>query len=262
MRLFSQLAQDCQYKVGKILWIASHSGPETAEDSRTHFGIFAPGVTQLFPKGQILNLHPWEYNEVPVVLGAALKSDIPIIVLHLTRPPIEIPDRDRLGIPSHYYAAKGAYLIRNLRSDQPRGGTVFVQGTSVVNNIIKILPSLDHEELNVKIICTISPELFSSQPAKYRDQLITPADRIDSTFFTTQAKRLMYDWNFNSLADEYALSADWDDRWRTGGSLEDVLEEAHLSADWLLKGIKRFVQERSTRLTRMQNDIDAACPKT
>ena len=30
-RLFSQLAQDCEYKTGKVLWIAGHSGPETAE---------------------------------------------------------------------------------------------------------------------------------------------------------------------------------------------------------------------------------------
>ena len=49
-RLFSQLAQDCDWKVGKVLWIVGHSGPETADDSRTHFGIFAPGVTQLFPE--------------------------------------------------------------------------------------------------------------------------------------------------------------------------------------------------------------------
>ncbi len=40
MRLFSQLAQDTELKVGKVLWIAGHSGPETAEDSRTHFGVF------------------------------------------------------------------------------------------------------------------------------------------------------------------------------------------------------------------------------
>jgi transketolase len=51
-RLFSQLAQDCQWKVGKVIWVAGHSGPETADDSRTHFGIFEPGVTQLFPERQ------------------------------------------------------------------------------------------------------------------------------------------------------------------------------------------------------------------
>ena len=39
MRLFSQLAQDCPLKLGKVIWVVGHSGPETAEDSRTHFGI-------------------------------------------------------------------------------------------------------------------------------------------------------------------------------------------------------------------------------
>ena len=44
MRLYSQLAQDCELKLGKVIWVAGHSGPETAEDSRTcHFGIFSPG---------------------------------------------------------------------------------------------------------------------------------------------------------------------------------------------------------------------------
>ena len=77
MRLFSQLAQDCELKVGKVLWIAGHSGPETAEDSRTHFGIFSIGVTQLFPDGHVIDLHPWEYNEVPVLLGAAFSHGRP-----------------------------------------------------------------------------------------------------------------------------------------------------------------------------------------
>ena len=74
MRLFSQLAQDSQIKVGKVLWIAGHSGPETAEDSRTHFGIYEPYVTQLMPDGHVIDLHPWEHNEVPVVLAAALRA--------------------------------------------------------------------------------------------------------------------------------------------------------------------------------------------
>jgi transketolase len=86
MRLFSQLAQDSEVKAGRVLWVAGHSGPETAEDSRTHFGIFSPGVTQLFPQGQVINLHPWEHNEVAPAIGAALESGVPIIALHLTRP--------------------------------------------------------------------------------------------------------------------------------------------------------------------------------
>lgn len=258
MRLFSQLAQDCQLKVGKTLWVAGHSGPETADDSRTHFGIFGPGVTQLFPEGQIINLHPWEHNEVPVLLGAALKTDVPIVALHLTRPPIEIPDRKRLGMPSHFEAARGAYVVRDYAEGVPRGGAFIVQGTSAMANIVKILPDLDNQKLNVKIIYAASPQLFAQQPTEYRERVVTPADRVDSTVITTQSRWLMHDWLFNKVSEEYALSSDWDNRWRTGGNLEDVIEEAQLSPDWILKGIEKFVDERETRLERLSSELESA----
>jgi transketolase len=257
-RLLSQLAQDCQWKVGKVLWIAGHSGPETADDSRTHFGIFEPGATQLFPEGQIVNLHPWEYNEVPVLLGAALKQDIPIIGLHLTRPPIEIPDRDKLDIPPHFEAARGAYVVRDYHPGRPRGGTVIVQGTSAMSGIIKLLPELNKHNLNIKIVCATSPQLFALQPEEYRRQVLSPGDRANSTVITTQARWLMHDWLFNKVAEEYALSSDWDNRWRTGGTLDEVLEEAHLSPRWMLQGIQRFVHDRDARLGRLQAELDAA----
>ena len=60
------------------------------------------------------------------------------------------------------------------------------------------------------------------------------------------------------MAEEYALSADWDNRWRTGGTVDEVIEEAHLSPDWLLEGIERFVQERSRRLERQKANLEAA----
>ena len=247
MRLFSQLAQDTPWKVGKVLWVAGHSGPETADDSRTHFGIFAPGVTQLFPKGSIINLHPWEHNEVPVMLGAALALDVPIVALHLTRPNIEIPDREKLGMPSHFEAAKGAYILRDYKAELPKMGTLIVRGTSAVANLVKILPDLDAEGLNVKIVCATSSELFERQPESYREGVLSKDDRVNSMVITTQSRGQMQDWMFNPDTYPYALSADWDDRWRTGGTLEEVLDEAHLSPTWLMQGITRFVKERAIR---------------
>jgi transketolase len=215
-------------------------------------------VTQLFPDGAIINLHPWEYNEVPVLLGAALKQPVPIVALHLTRPPVEIPDRDKLGIPSHFEAARGAYVIRDYRPGRPRGGTVILQGTSAVANTIKLLPQLDQKGLNVKIVCAASPQLFALQPETYRRQVFSPGDRADSTVITTQARWLMHDWLFNKVAEEYALSSDWDNRWRTGGSVGEVLDEAHLTPEWILKSIERFVGDRKTRLARLQAELSAA----
>jgi transketolase len=251
MRLFSQLAQDCPLKVGKVLWVAGHSGPETAEDSRTHFGIFAPGVGQLFPKGHVLNLHPWERNEVPVVIGAALQTGLPIIVLHLTRPAITIPDRAALGIESHFAAAKGAYVIRPYKEGRPKMGTVLVEGTSSTANIVKILPELDKAGLNVKILAAISPELFALQPAEYRERILPEADWWDSMVITTSALRLASDWITNRVSEEYSMASDWDNRWRTGGSVDEVVDEAHLSPEWLLKGIERFARDREQRLARI-----------
>lgn len=257
-RLLSQIGQDCQLKIGKVVWVAGHSGPETADDSRTHFGIFAPGVTQLFPDGAIINLHPWEHNEVPVMLAAALKHDVPIVALHLTRPPVTIPDRAALGIPSHFAAARGAYVVRDYRAGQPRGGTVIVQGTSAMAGILKLLPDLDARNLNVKIVCATSPQLFAFQSEEYRRGVLSAGDRANSTVITTQARWLMHDWLFNKVAEEYALSADWDNRWRTGGNLDDVLDEAHLTPKWMLEGIERFVAHREARLASLQAEIDEA----
>ena len=256
IRLFSQLAQDCELKVGKVLWVAGHSGPETADDSRTHFGIFETGITQLFPEGQVIDLHPWEYNEVPVVLAAALHSAVPIVALHLTRPAIEIPDRQELGMPSHFASARGAYVLRPFREDQPKAGTVFVRGTMPTANLVSVLRELDHG-LNVKVVAAISPQLFRLQDARYRESVISPADTLDAMVVTNGAFKLMRDWAEGPIAQQYSLSSDFDNRWRTGGSLDEVIEEAHLDSDHILAAIERFVADRPARLRAWQDRLAA-----
>jgi len=258
MRLFSQLAQDCELKVGKVLWVAGHSGPETADDSRTHFGIFETGITQLFPADHVLDVHPWEYNEVPVVLGAALACDAPIVALHLTRPAVEIPDREALGMPSHFAAARGAYVLRAFREDQPKAGTVFVRGTMPTANLVKVLPELDRSALNVKVVAAISPQLFRLQDERYRSSVIGPADALDAMVITNGAFKLMRDWAEGPIVHEYSLSSDFDDRWRTGGTLEEIIEEAHLDSDHILGAIERFVEAREERLRAWRGLLEAA----
>ncbi len=260
-RLFSQMAQDAEIKLGKILWVVGHSGPETADDSRTHFGIFEPMSTQLFPRGQIVNLFPWEHNEVPVALGAALQSNIPLIAIHLTRPPIEIPDRAALGIPSHFEAAKGAYVIRPYRAGERKMGTVIVQGTSSTANLVKLLPDLDRAGLNVKIVAAISRELFDLQPASYRDEVLPAEDWVDSMVITNGSLQQMDVWLSGPTASAYSISSDWDNRWRTGGTLDELIDEAHLTPDWLFKGVKRFAEARPERLEGLLKTVQASLKK-
>jgi transketolase len=257
MRLFSQAAQDTELGLGKLLWVAGHSGPETAEDSRTHFGIFETGVTQLFPNGAVIDLHPWEYNEVPVMLAAALATDVPIVALHLTRPPVDIPDRAALGMPSHFEAGRGAYVLRAYRPDLPRMGTVFVRGTVTTANLVSVLAELDARGLNVKVVAALSPQLFARQDADYREATVSAADRWDAMAITNGAFKLMADWVEGPIARDYSLSADWDDRWRTGGSIEEVADEAHLSAEHILAAIERFATGRDARRASLRSIVDA-----
>ena len=253
IRLFSQVAQDSQIKVGKLLWIAGHSGPETAEDSRTHFGIFAPGVTQLFPNGHIINLHPWEHNDVAPALAAAFATDVPIVALHLTRPPIEVPDREKLGIASHFDASKGAYLIRGYDS-RPREGVIIVRGTSSTNTVVSILEDLGQKH-NVKIVSAISWELFQRQEKPYKDSIISDQEWADSMIVTNTGLRIMQNWISNRIVSEYSVSPDWDNNWRTGGSVDEIIDEAHLSPRWVLEAIEKFASDRQSRLERLNNQV-------
>jgi transketolase len=215
-------------------------------------------VTQLFPEGQVIDLHPWEYNEVPVVIAAALSTSVPLIALHLTRPAIELPDREALGMPSHFAAARGAYVMRDYRPGAPRGGTVFVQGTTTTANLVKVLPLLDERALNVRIVACISPQLFGMQDEAYRQGVVSAADRIDGMAVTNRAFRLMHHWLEGPIAREYSLSSDWDNRWRTGGTVDEVIDEAHLGPDHIVAAIERFVAERRQRLGRLKEMLEAA----
>ncbi len=255
MRLFSQIAQDSDFKVGKVIWVAGHSGPETAEDSRTHFGIFAPGVTQLFPDGHVINIHPWEHNEVAPALAAALSTDAPIVAVHLTRPPVEIPDRKTLGMASFLEAAKGAYLIKDFEDGKPKEGVVVVRGTSSTESVVKLLPKLMAVGPNVKIVAAVSWELFQRQTDTYKNSIIDPKEWNDMMIITNGARRLMHKWMANPVVEEYSLSSDWDNRWRTGGSVEQIVAEAHLDPNSVWKGIQLFADERNQRLSVLQNSI-------
>ena len=61
---------------------------------------------------------------------------------------------------------------------------------------------------------------------------------------------------------DYSLSSDWDDRWRTGGTVDEVIDEAHLGPTHILDAIQRFVDERDVRMRRLREIADAAAEHT
>ena len=197
----------------------------------------------------------------PSLIGAPVALALVVSACTLgpnyTRPAIEIPDREALGMDSHFDAARGAYLLR--RSDPARAsaGTVYVQGTVTTANTVKILPELDARGINVRIVAAISPQLFHMQDRDYQDEICSDADRFDSMAVTNRAFKLMRDWVNGPIAQEYSLSSDWDNRWRTGGTVDEVMDEAHLGPGHILEAISRYATDREARLRRLRDVVAA-----
>ena len=61
----------------------------------------------------------------------------------------------------------------------------------------------------------------------------------------------MHPWLSSKVAEQYAMTSDHDDRWRTGGSLDEVKAEAKIDPESLMAGIKRFASDREERLGRL-----------
>jgi len=121
----------------------------------------------------------------------------------------------------------------------------------------RLRAELDARGLNVKVVAALSPQLFARQDAAYREATASSADRWDAMAITNGAFKLMADWVAGPAAREYSLSADWDDRWRTGGSVDEVADEAHLSAPYILAAIDRFATEREVRRASLRTIADA-----
>ena len=107
----------------------------------------------------------------------------------------------------------------------------------------------------MKIVAAVSWGLFQCQGEEYRQSVLSEEDMHDAMVITNGGLRLMHSWIANPVVKEYSLASDWDNRWRSGGSVDEVVEEAHLSKNWLEKGIGRFSSERDARLTRLRSAL-------
>jgi transketolase len=251
-RVWSQQNQDSKFRVGVLHILTAHSGPETAADARTHFGIFAPQVWKLFPRGQVINLSFWDYNDVAPGYFAAAEiaardPHVGIITLEVARPDFAVADRSHFADSDLRAAAKGLYVIRDFAPNKPRHGYVIAQGSSSTVNLVKVLPRLEAAGVNVKVIAAISEELFDRQPQAYRDSVLPPEARYDLMVVSTGTRRMWPLRNLGPLTDEYSLTSDFDNCWRTGGLEQEVIAEAHLDPDSIFSGVERFAKERERR---------------
>ena len=194
-RVWSQQNQDSRFRTGVLHILAGHSGPETAADARTHFGIFSPQVWKLFPRGEVITLSFWDYNDVcPGYFAAAeiaaREKKVGIIVVEVARPDFPVADRSTFADNDLKAAAKGLYVIRDFAPGQPRHGYVVAQGASSTFNLVSLVPKLDTAGINVKIVAAISEDLFDRQPESYRLSVLPAEAAADLMFVMTGTRRM------------------------------------------------------------------------
>jgi transketolase len=257
-RVWSQQNQDSPFRTGVLHILVGHSGPETAADGRTHFGIFAPQVWKLFPRGQTIHLNFWDYNDVaPAYFAAAeiaaREKKVGVITLEVARPDFPVADRATFADTDLRAAAKGFYVIRDFKPGAPRHGYVVTQGSSSTVNLVSILPKLEAAGVNVKVVAAISEELFDRQPESYRHAVLPGEAYYDLMVVSTGTRRVWPLKDVGPLTDEYSMTSDWDHQWLTSGLEPDVIAEAHLDAPSILAGIQRFARDRESRLSRQKD---------
>jgi transketolase len=252
-RVWSQQNQDSKFRTGVLHILAGHSGPETAADARTHFGIFSPQVWKLFPRGYIINVSFWDYNDVAAGYFAAAEiaareKKVGIIAIEVARPDFPVADRSKFADTDIKAAAKGLYVIRDFAPGKPKHGYVVAQGSSATFNLVQALPGLEAAGINVKVISAISEELFDAQPESYRNAVLPPEAVHDLMFVMSGTRRMWPLRNVGPLTDEYSMTSDFHDSWLTGGLEPDVIAEAHLDQKSIADGITRFAKDRGKRL--------------
>ena len=259
-RVWSQQNQDSPFRVGVLNILAGHSGPETAADARTHFGIFAPQVWKLFPRGQVIVLNFWDYNDVApgyfaAVDIAARDPLVGVIVIEVARPDFAVSDRADFADTDLMAAAKGFYVIRDFEPGKPRHGYVVAQGSSSTFNLVQALPGLEAQGINIKVVAAISEELFDRQPVEYRESVLPSEAKVDMMVVSTGTQRVWPVRDVGPLTREYSMVSDWHDRWLTGGLEPDVIAEAHLDEESIAAGVARFANERASRLARQREAL-------
>lgn len=152
----------------RVVYVFTHDSIGLGEDGPTHQPVehlmglrTIPGLTVIRPADATETAQAWK--------AALLKADGPTALI-LTRQ--EVPLLDRREYPPAEGLHRGAYVLWEGR----RGGLdVILMGTgSEVSIALEAGRRLAEEGIGVRVVSMPSWELFDSQPARYREEVLPP----------------------------------------------------------------------------------------
>lgn len=149
---------------GFFIMLAAHDGPETGEDGPTHHGLFWMALFDAYPGIKVYK--PLDANETIEMLFYAMEKGEPI-ALSVMRPGTPVFKRGPstssgqiYGVPLAREAINGAYVFKPFAENGKKKVVLAICGGQVMANVLKVLPELEQDGLDIKIIAVTSPELY------------------------------------------------------------------------------------------------------
>jgi len=214
-------------QAGFFIMLAAHDGPETGEDGPTHQGLFWMSLYNAFPGIKVYK--PMDANETIEMLFYALEKGEPI-ALSVTRPDTVVFEREKDGAPDAREAVNGAYVYRQFKNSGGKKVVLAICGGQILINTLAILPELEAQDLDVKILAVTSPELFEelrkNNPAKARE-IFPDAERAITVALHNGWPGFLYPFLLPADYPERVLGID---HYLKSGNVAEVYELANLTS--------------------------------
>ncbi|MBI5731776.1 MAG: hypothetical protein HY982_00245 [Candidatus Magasanikbacteria bacterium] len=222
---------------GFFIMLAAHDGPETGEDGPTHQGLFWMALYNAYPGIKVYK--PLDANETIEMLFYALEKGEPI-ALSVVRPDTPVFKRGN-GVPEAKAAIDGAYVFKNYSENNGQKIVLIISGGQVLANALEILPELESNGLDVKIVAVTSPELYEelrkTNLAKARE-ILSDEERGGAIAIHNGWKGFLYPF---LLPSDYGQRAIGIDCFLKSGKVAEVYELAGLTA--------RDIKEKILKIT-------------
>ncbi|OIO20115.1 MAG: hypothetical protein AUJ23_00970 [Candidatus Magasanikbacteria bacterium CG1_02_32_51] len=227
---------------GFFIVLASHDGPEVGEDGPTHQGLYWMSMYSAYPGIKVYK--PTDANETIEMLFYAMKIGEPII-LSVSRPDVLVLKRGKNAccgqfVPQAKEAVQGAYIFKDYKNNGNNKMCVAVSGAIVLNNLLQILPDLEKEKIDIKVVVVTSPELFAEFKKKNKkkaDSIFSKEDRKVGVTLHAGWKGFLRDFVDNDFYSAKGGSASGGEERSIGletylasGSVDEVYEMAKLTS--------------------------------
>ena len=227
---------------GFFIMLAAHDGPETGEDGPTHQGMYWMSLFNAYPGIKVYK--PMDANETIEMLFYALEKGEPI-ALSVNRPDTIVFDRS-VGNSKASDAVNGAYIFYETMdyrlSTIDKKLVLVVSGGITLDNTMKIVPELEKEGWNVKVVAVTSPELFEelrkNNPEK-AEEIFSEEDRKNVIAIHNGWKGFLYPFVLPSDYEERSVGID---TYLRSGSTSEVYNLAGLDADGIKNKILHVIK--------------------